>query len=89
MSEAAKEIKSILRLEDPPIGVRLFKPSENIPSNIELVDKKSRYCQVLMLTRHGETILLTPEKLGCPAAYMHTCIEESHCQPFRPKKFYR
>jgi uncharacterized protein (DUF169 family) len=69
ISEAAIEIKSILQLEDLPIGVKLFKTSENIASNIKLIDKKSRYCQFLMRARHGETLLLTPEKLACPAAY--------------------
>ncbi len=68
-SEASSEMRSILQLEDPPVGVKLFKPSENISSNIKLIDKKSRYCQFLMRARHGETLLLTPEKLACPAAY--------------------
>lgn len=67
--EAPKEMKLILQLEDLPLGVRLFKPSENITSNIKLIDKKSRYCQFLMRARHGETLLLTPEKLAYPAAY--------------------
>ncbi|MFP3984751.1 MAG: DUF169 domain-containing protein [Candidatus Bathyarchaeia archaeon] len=65
----ARNMMSILQLEDPPIGVKLFKPSEGIPSNIKPIDKKSRYCQFLMRARHGETLLLTPEKLACPAAY--------------------
>ncbi len=56
-------------MEDPPIGVKLLKPSENTASRIRLIDKKSRYCQFLMRARHGETLLLTPEKLACPAAY--------------------
>jgi uncharacterized protein (DUF169 family) len=69
ISEASKDMRQILQLEDPPIGVKLFKPSENITSNIKLIDKKSRYCQFLMRARHGETLLLTPERLACPAAY--------------------
>jgi uncharacterized protein (DUF169 family) len=69
VAEAAQEIQSILQLKDPLIGVKLIKPSENIPSYIKLIDKKSRYCQFLMHARHGETLLLTPEQLACPAAY--------------------
>lgn len=72
ISEASKEMKSILQLEDPSMEVKLFKPSENISSNIKLIDKKSRYCQFLMRTRHGETLLLT--------------TEEEHCYPFKPRK---
>lgn len=66
---AAKEIQSILQLKDPPIAIKLFKPSEKIPSDIKLIEMRSRYCQSLMLARHGQTLLLTPEKLACPAAY--------------------
>ena len=69
ITEAAREIQSTLLLEDHLIAVELLKFSENTPANIVLVDRKSRYCQFLMLARHGETLLLTPEKLACPAAY--------------------
>ncbi|MBE0511969.1 DUF169 domain-containing protein [Candidatus Bathyarchaeota archaeon] len=69
ITEAANEIQSILQLKDPPVAVKLFRPSENIPSDIKLIERKSRYCQFLMLARHGETLLLTAERLACPAAY--------------------
>jgi len=66
--EAATKMRTILQLEDPPIAVKLFRPSERLPSDMKLVNKKLRYCQFLMLARHGETLLLTPEDLACPAA---------------------
>jgi len=66
--ETAEKMSQILELQHSPIAVRLIKSGEEIPKNIKVPDKRSRHCQLLMLTRHGETLLLTPDHLSCPAA---------------------
>ena len=58
----------ILELKNSPIAVKLIKPEEELPT-IEAPKKRPRYCQLLMLGRRGETLLLTPENLACPAAH--------------------
>lgn len=68
LAEVSSNLKTTLELGEPPIAVKLFKFSDNLPTEIKVVDRKSRYCQFLMLARQGETLLLTPEKLACPAA---------------------
>jgi len=64
----AEKMKQILELPHSPTAVRLIKPGEEIPKNIKTPDKRSRHCQLLMLARHGDTLLLTPDQLACPAA---------------------
>ncbi|MDH5448643.1 MAG: DUF169 domain-containing protein [Candidatus Bathyarchaeota archaeon] len=70
LTETVTGIQAILLSKDPPTAVKLFKPSQNIPTDIRLVDRKSRYCPFLMRARHGETLLLTTEKLAYPEAYV-------------------
>lgn len=69
LAEVSGNLKTSLELGDPPIGVKFFKFSDKLPTEIKVVDKKSRYCQFLMLARQAEAFLLTPEKLAWPAAY--------------------
>jgi len=58
----------ILELKNSPIAVKIIKSGEELPK-IEAPKKRPRYCQLLMLGRRGETLLLTPENLACPAAH--------------------
>ena len=60
----AEKMRQILELPHSPTAVRLIKPGEEIPRNIKTPDKRSRHCQLLMLARHGETLLLTPDQLA-------------------------
>ena len=36
--------------------------------DIELPAQNSRYCQLLMLAKKGQILMLTAEKIACPAA---------------------
>jgi len=66
--ETAEKIRQILELQHSPIDIRLIKSGEEMPKHINVPEKPSRHCQLLMLARHGETLLLTPDHLACPAA---------------------
>jgi len=66
--ETAEKLRQILELEHSPIAIKMIKSGEGIPQNIKVPAKRSRHCQLLMLARHGETLLLTPDQLACPAA---------------------
>jgi uncharacterized protein (DUF169 family) len=64
---ANKKIEQILGLETPLIAVKIVKMEETLP-NLKSPPQKSRYCQLLMLARKGQTLMLTAEDLACPAA---------------------
>jgi uncharacterized protein (DUF169 family) len=66
--DVSSKIGRILGLEHPVIAVKLVRTGEEMPGHVKAPEKRSRYCQVLMLARHGETLLLTPDQLACPAA---------------------
>jgi uncharacterized protein (DUF169 family) len=67
LRETTGRMMEILELKNSPIAVKLIKPGEELP-NIKAPGKRPRYCQLLMLGRRGETLLLTPENIACPAA---------------------
>jgi len=67
LGEATTRMKEILELRDSPIAVKLIKPGEEVP-RIKVPDRRPRHCQLLMLGRRGETLLLTPDQLACAAA---------------------
>lgn len=60
-------MEEILGLDSPPIATKIVKAGETSPS-IKSPPQKSRYCQLLMLARKGQTLMLTAEDLACPAA---------------------
>jgi len=60
-------MEEILGLDSPPIAVKIVKTGETLPS-VKSLPQKSRYCQLLMLARKGQTLMLTAEDLACPAA---------------------
>jgi uncharacterized protein (DUF169 family) len=64
---ANKKIEQILGLETPLIAIKIVKMEETLP-NLKSPPQKSRYCQLLMLARKGQTLMLTAEDLACPAA---------------------
>jgi uncharacterized protein (DUF169 family) len=65
--EINERMMEILELKNSPIAVKLVRPGEELPE-IEAPKKRPRHCQLLMLARHGETLLLTPDQLACAAA---------------------
>lgn len=65
----SSKMRDILGLKYSPVGVKFVKPEESLPSDADILSKKSRYCQFLMRARKGEVLALTPENLACPAAY--------------------
>ena len=63
----SQKLEEILGLDSPPIAVKIVKAEEAIP-DIKLPTQNSRYCQLLMLARKGQTLMLNAEKIACPAA---------------------
>jgi len=63
----SEKLEKILGLESPPIAVKIIKSEYPMPG-IATPEKKSRYCQLLMLARRGYTYKLTPETIACPAS---------------------
>jgi uncharacterized protein (DUF169 family) len=63
----SQRMEEILSLESSPIAVKMVKTEDPLP-NIKIVPQKSRYCQLLMLARKGQTLMLTAENIACPAA---------------------
>jgi len=46
------KMETIIGFDSSPIAVKIVKQEENLPA-IKPLDKKSRYCQLLMLARKG------------------------------------
>jgi len=63
-SELSERLKTVLELEDSPVGVKLIKVGEKLPSIAE-PEKPMPYCASIAQARKGETILLGKDKHGC------------------------
>ena len=63
----SQKMEEILGLESPLIAVKIVETEEPYP-NMKSPPQKSRYCQLLMLARKGQTLMLTTEDFACPAA---------------------
>jgi len=63
----SQRMEKILGLDTPPLAVKIVKTEENLP-DVKSPPQKSRYCQLLMLARKGQTLMLKAEDLACPAA---------------------
>jgi len=63
----SQKIEQILGLDSPPLAIKIVKIEEPLP-NIRSSPQRSRYCQLLMLARKGQILMLTAEDLACPAA---------------------
>ncbi|MGF3521955.1 MAG: DUF169 domain-containing protein, partial [Candidatus Bathyarchaeia archaeon] len=66
-NKLSQKLEKLLGLEAPPIAIKIVKTEESLP-NIKEPPQRSRYCQLLMLARKGQTLMLTAEKTACPAA---------------------
>jgi uncharacterized protein (DUF169 family) len=62
-----QKLEELLSLESVPVAVKIIKAEEALP-DIKLPTQNSRYCQLLMLARKGQTLMLNAEKIACPAA---------------------
>lgn len=56
-SELSERLKAVLKLENSPVGVKLIKVGEKLPSIAEPENPIS-YCASVARARKGETILL-------------------------------
>jgi len=63
---AAITICTILELSTSAVGVRLAEAAEPHPGSTRL--GQHRFCQALMLARHGTRVILGPDGIACPAA---------------------
>ncbi|MCW4045869.1 MAG: DUF169 domain-containing protein [Candidatus Bathyarchaeota archaeon] len=63
----SQKLEEILGLETQPIAIKIVKTEDPLP-NIKLPSQNSRYCQLLMLAKRGQTLMLTAENIACPAA---------------------
>jgi uncharacterized protein (DUF169 family) len=53
----SQKLEDILGLDTPPIAVKIMKSEEPLP-DIKLPTQNSRYCQLLMLAKKGQTLML-------------------------------
>ena len=63
-SELSERLKAVLKLENSPVGVKLIKVGEKLPSIAEPENLIS-YCASVARARKGETILLGKDKHVC------------------------
>jgi len=63
----SQKLEEILGLDTLPVAVKIVKSDESLP-NIKEPAQRSRYCQLLMLAKKGQTLMLTAENIACPAA---------------------
>lgn len=71
VARAGVVLRDVLGLATEPVAVYLLRPGEEVPpfpgAPWEVV-QGARYCQALMLARHGAFVLLDGQGLACPAA---------------------
>lgn len=59
-------IREVLRLDSHPVAVRLIRQGEQVDGCDAA--GKYRYCQALMVARHGGRVRLHGDNIACPAA---------------------
>lgn len=65
----ANKLTEILGLETAPVAVFLTRKGESTAASNQFKPVSShRYCQLLMRARRGESLVLEPDELSCPAA---------------------
>ena len=65
---AALRMREILALESEPVAVFLLAPGDGRARESFTNISGHRFCQLLMRARRGESVLLAPDGLACPAA---------------------
>ena len=65
---AARRLVEILGIDTEPVAVFLLGPESALLAKSFKNVTGHRYCQLLMRARHGESVVLAPDELACPAA---------------------
>lgn len=65
LSELSERLKKTLEFKGSPVGVKLIKVGEKLPS-ISEPEKPMPYCASIAEARKGEIIFLGKDKHGCP-----------------------
>ncbi len=65
---ASKRIKDVTGINTEPVAVQLLG-ADRIDKAVSFKKVEGhRYCQLIMRARHGESVVLMPDELTCPAA---------------------
>ncbi len=68
-TQASARLVSALDLPTQPVGVWLIRPADDLAPFAGFgADDSLRFCQALMRARRGESVLVQPARLACPAA---------------------
>lgn len=63
------KLKSILKLDREPVGVKFINETDNFKLGDQYdTSTKMRYCQALMRAGKGEKIMITADNISCPAS---------------------
>ena len=65
-AEMSKILVESLGLTYEPVAVTLIAKGQNIPEGYAQPEKPIRHCQAIMRARHGESLVVTPDKQACP-----------------------
>jgi uncharacterized protein (DUF169 family) len=65
-SAMAHEMKEVLGLKHEPVAITLIKKGDAMPADYPLTENPVRHCGTIMRARHGEKLLVTPDKEACP-----------------------
>ncbi|MDM7911482.1 MAG: DUF169 domain-containing protein, partial [Methanotrichaceae archaeon] len=66
IQELGARMKAILGLSTSPVGVRFLTTNDAVDGAKTF--GRHRYCQALMLARHGQNVVLDAKGVSCPAA---------------------
>ena len=66
LEEMSQVLKSSLGIQDNIVGVRLFKSEEEIPKDLDQIEKPFRYCSMIQTARlKGESFLARADYHEC------------------------
>ena len=63
----SSKLTNILGLKRSPVAIKFIPQGEPLPQGFASPEGV-RYCQILMKASEGESVLLTPEHIACPAS---------------------
>lgn len=67
MGNFGAKMVALLGLECPPLAAKLLKPGNPVPEGYDN-SRKLRYCQALMMGKHGHKVMLNGDNITCPAS---------------------
>jgi len=65
-AETSKKIVEILGLHNEPVAITLIKKGQPLPAGYAQPETPIRHCQSIMRAKHGEMLLVPPDKQACP-----------------------